>query len=329
MLALKVEKRFAENAKQELLEKGAFARGFGVKRDEKFVFFPVSKRVSVSVKHSFVNKVFDAIENPKPLKALARGAPSSFDLVGDIAIIETPANRSRCKYIAKRLLASNKRIKTVLRKASGRKGDFRLRDYEWLAGGRKTLTLHKESGCVFKVDLAKAYFSPRLSAERLRVASKVKNGENVLVLFAGVSPFDIVIAKRKKVLVKGVELNRAASKLAEENVRLNKLEGKCEVINGEAGVYARKLGKWADRIVMVFPKGAHRFLDLVVGHARKGCIVHYYDVGGEREGFFAKALERIEKACLKNKRKFRVLSKRKVLPYAPRVFTVAIDFKVL
>ena len=41
---------------------------------------------------------------------------------------------------------------------------------EFLAGADKTETEYKEHGCRFKVDVVKAYFSPRLSTERLRVA---------------------------------------------------------------------------------------------------------------------------------------------------------------
>ncbi len=330
MLALRVEKRFAERAKRELLEKGAFARGFNALRDERFVFFPALKRVGISVGHSFMQKQFASIETPKPLKKLLPYAASSYDLVGDIAIVEVPhLQYPKRRKIAETLLHSNERIKTVLAKTSGRKGKFRLKEYEWLAGEKKTLALHKESGCVFRIDLAKVYFSPRLSSERLRIASMAKNGEKVLVLFSGVSPFDIVIARRKRVLTKGVELNPVAVRLAEENIRLNKLEGKSQAYCGDAKAYVKKFGGWADRILMPSPTLAHGFLGAVVAKARKGCVVHYYDTGGEREGVFESALGEIRKACAEQKRKFRVLGKRKVLPYAPRVFTVAIDFKVL
>ena len=330
MLALRVEKRFAESAKRELLEKGAFARGFNALRDERFVFFPALKRVRISARHSFVQRKFASIETPKPLKKLLPYAASSYDLVGNIAIVEIPPSQhSKRKKIAETLLRSNKRIKTVLAKASVRKGKFRLKEYAWLAGERKTLALHKESGCVFRVDLARAYFSPRLSSERLRIASMAKNGEKVLVLFSGVSPFDIVIAKRKRVLTRGVELNPAAVRLAKENIVLNKLEGKSQAYCGDAKAYAKKFGGWADRILMPSPTLAHDFLGVVAAKARKGCVIHYYDTGGENEGIFKSALGEIRNACVAQKRKFRVLGKRKVLPYAPRVFTIAIDFKLL
>ncbi len=339
MLALKVEKKFAENARGELVSAKAFASGFKPVHDEKFVFFPTVKRVRLSVRHSFVQKKFKAISKPKSLKELLshlltqaqlKRMVSSYDIVGDIAIVEIPeALLAKKTGIAKALMASNRRIKTVLRKASERKGKFRLKEYEWLAGAKKFATLHKESGCFFKVDLAKTYFSPRLSSERLRIASLAKDGERILVLFSGVSPFEIVIAKRKRVFTKGVELNPYASKLAKENVVLNHLQDKSETYCGDARVYAKKFGKWADRIVMPLPTQAHAFLSIVIENARKGSVIHYYDTGGEKEGVFKNALKEIGKACKEKKRKFKVLAKRKVLPYAPRVFQVCVDFKIL
>ena len=91
-------------------------------------------------------------------------------------------------------MQTHKRIKTVLRQASPVSGDFRLRKLEWIAGERKTETVHKEYGCILKVDLGKCYFSPRLSYERNRIAHQVQPGEVMVNMFAGVGSYSIVIA---------------------------------------------------------------------------------------------------------------------------------------
>lgn len=331
MLALKVEKKFAQNAKSALVAAGALAKGFKAVSGTKYVFFPAAGEVKLSFPHSFVEKDFQETPRAKnPVKLSSPGLSSSYDLVGDIAVLEVPEERLKeGRTAAQILLKSNPRIKTVLRKASDRKGAFRLKEYQWLAGEKKFVALHKENGCAFKIDLPNAYFSPRLSSERSRVASLVKNGEHVLALFAGVGPFPIVIAKKKRVSVKAVELNPKAAELMRENVRLNKLEGKIEVFEGDARIYAKKFGKWSDRTLMTLPRGSEAFLDVVVKNARKGCIVHYYNVGGEREGFFNTAIAGVKKACAKSGRKCRILAKRKVLPYAPRVYSICVDFILL
>ena len=76
----------------------------------------------------------------------------------------------------------------------------------------------------FMVDVEKCYFSPRLSTERARIADLVEDGEVVLNMFAGVGPYSITIAKRKKAEVYSNELNEAAYRLHLENNRLNKVE---------------------------------------------------------------------------------------------------------
>ncbi|MCX8192147.1 MAG: class I SAM-dependent methyltransferase family protein, partial [Nitrososphaerales archaeon] len=122
---------------------------------------------------------------------------SSFDIVGDIAIIKIPDRLIDKKdIIAKAILDNLKSVKTVLRQASPISGTYRTRELEYLMGEKKTLTFYREHGCTFKVDLAKVYFSPRLSYERLRVAEQVNPNERVVNMFGGIGTFSILIAKK-------------------------------------------------------------------------------------------------------------------------------------
>ncbi len=89
---------------------------------------------------------------------------SSFDVIGDIAIIKIPpSNTANAKTIAKQILAVHGNIKTVLTPVTSISGDFRVRVLRLLAGENKTVTTHRESGCSFRVNVEKTYFSPRLS----------------------------------------------------------------------------------------------------------------------------------------------------------------------
>src|SRR3989449_9303177 len=78
----------------------------------------------------------------------------------------------------------------------GVKAERRVRSIEVIAGERRTTTVHTEHGLRYRVDLAQAYFSPRLASERQRIAGLVLEGEVVADPFAGVGPFAILIAKR-------------------------------------------------------------------------------------------------------------------------------------
>ena len=141
-------------------------------------------------------------------------------------IIEIPPElKPYEKTIGEAILKTHRNIKTVLAKAGAINGIYRIREYIHIAGENKTQTLHREFGCQYHVDLAKAYFSPRLSHEHERVAELVQAGETVVDLFAGVGPFSVLIGKRNpKAKVYAVDLNPDAVELLKVNVRVNRVE---------------------------------------------------------------------------------------------------------
>src|ERR687886_2315240 len=76
---------------------------------------------------------------------------SAFDQIGDIVIIKIPDNLMAKKVvIAKAILANIKTAKTVFAQMSPVKGDYRVRDLEFLAGENRTIAEYKEHACSFK-----------------------------------------------------------------------------------------------------------------------------------------------------------------------------------
>lgn len=257
-------------------------------------------------------------------------APRAFDIVGDIAIIEIPDElKKKKKKIAEALKKTQPRIKTVCNKKGERSGDYRLSDLEVLTG-KETETEHLEYGCKFKVDIRKAYFSVREATERQRIAKMIKSGENVLVMFSGVCPSPIIYAKAQPKINKvyGIELNPDAHEYAVENVRINQVQTKVIPIVGDVRKVCPELGIGFDRVTMPLPKGAHGFLDVAFKCVKKNGIIHfyYYDFEG---ALFDKALEYVHNAALKAKKKVKILGKRKVLPYGPRIWKICVEFRVL
>ena len=163
-----------------------------------------------------------------------------------------------------------KSARCVFEQEGGIEGDFRLRKLRHLAGEDRTMTVHRENGCSFRVDVAKCYFSPRLATERMRIAEEAAEGESVLNMFAGVGPFSVLLAKRKKARVLSCELNRFACELHEENDRLNKVEKLVKVLNADARRLPRLTRRRFDRILMPHPSQADRFLPAALQMARKG-----------------------------------------------------------
>jgi len=256
---------------------------------------------------------------------------ASFDIVGDIAIIEVGSEEDE-KGVVESILEKHPHLKTICCKAGEREGELRLRKIKILFTKDKekpTETIHKEYGCLFKVDVSKVYFSPREGTERQRVARQVKPGETVLVMFAGVGPYAIIIAKVQPEVkrVYAVEVNKVGVKYMKENVDMNRMRYKVIPIEGDVARDVKQFHGVCDRVVMPLPKGAHRFLQEAIRCCKDEGIIHFYH-WGPLEDLYGGALEIIEGECKRAGVGYEVLDKRRVLPYAPRVYKVCIDFKV-
>lgn len=222
-------------------------------------------------------------------------APSAFDVVGDIAIIWIPDGlRHKEKEIGEKLLTF-KQIKTVLKKSSAVEDEFRVRKYDLLAGEDKTETIYVEYGSRYKVDVTKAYFSPRLGNERERIVKLVKPGEKVLVMFAGIGPYAIQIAKRAKPeIVYAVEINPEGVRYMEENIKMSKVGHLVKPFCGDVREVVPTLGEKFDRIVMPLPKDAETFLDVAKQVANKGATIHLYIFGESKEDVIGRIKDDVE-----------------------------------
>jgi tRNA (guanine37-N1)-methyltransferase len=203
---------------------------------------------------------------------------SAFDQIGEIIIVRIPDSLlSKKKMIGEALLENVHPAKSVFYQATPVEGDFRTRNLEILAGEDNTETEYKEYGCRFKVDVEKAFFSPRLSTERDRIAQMIQDGETMINMFGGVGMFSIIAAKKKKCTVYNIDLNPYAAKLCEENIKLNKLAGRVISIQGDAAqVVKEQLQNVGDRTLMLLPERSDEFLDSAISATKSGGIIHYY-----------------------------------------------------
>jgi len=274
--------------------------------------------------------IFDILGDRLPPHLLA-SLPKSIDIIGQVAIIEIPLELQEYKVqIGEAVLDVNSKVHTVLAKAGPISEKYRIREFEIIAGKGETITTHKEFGCIYRIDIRKVYFSPRLSFEHERVASQVKEGETVLDMFAGVGPFSILIAKMVgKVQVYAIDANQDAVKFLNENIALNKVQGKVTPILGDAGTIVKEhfVGK-VDRAIMNLPEQSLGFVGSACMALKPiGGIVHYYSfaVGPDPLG---KAREDLEQSVLKAGRKISFLNARPVKSTAPYEWQVAIDAKI-
>jgi len=261
--------------------------------------------------------------------------PSSYDIIGSrekaIAIIEIPDElQDREKEIAKQIMSTHKNVKSVLKKLSQRKDIFRTRDYKLLMGNSDTEVIHIESGCKFKLDPTKVYFSGREGTERLRISNQVKPRETIMLMFAGIGSFGIVIAKKQPQANKiiSVEINSIASEYMKENIRLNRVQDKIISVLGDVKEKCRDWYGKCDRVIMPLPHEAWKFLDIAYKCLKsKNGIIHLYLIEREEdvENKVEKIIDDFKKKINRNTN-YRI---RKILPYAPRVNKYCVDIKLL
>jgi tRNA (guanine37-N1)-methyltransferase len=273
----------------------------------------------------------ELLEDKLPPHLLA-GLPRSMDFVGNIAIVEIPPElKSHEALVGEAILKLHKNVHTVLAKAGAVSGVYRLREFNVIAGKPKTDTVHKEYGCKYNVDLAIAYFSPRLSNEHSRVASLVEDGETVVDLFAGVGPFSILIArKHENVKVYAVDMNPHAVELLEKNISLNKVYGKVYPLLGDAKhIVSQRLSGVADRVIMNLPERAMEFVNTACEAIKPtGGNIHFYSfasASNTSEDITRQFAEAVEKPGRKVEKP---LYSRLVRATAPHEWQIVIDAEI-
>lgn len=254
---------------------------------------------------------------------------SAFDQIGEIIIVRIPDSLlSKKEIIGKTLLDEVKIVRSVFYQASAVEGEFRTRSLEILAGEDNTETEYKEFGCRFTVDVKNAFFSPRLSTERERIANLIQNGEIMTNMFAGIGMFSIMAAKKKECTVYSLDINPVASKLCETNIRLNKLVGEVISINGDASkIIKEQLMDKSDRTLMLLPERSDEFLESAINTTKDGGIIHYYS--------HIHADKKIEAGRLSEEHylnvtpvKSEILDSKIVRAVGPRYYQTVVDVKI-
>lgn len=257
--------------------------------------------------------------------------PSSFEIIGGkekaVCIIELPVQlKKKAGVVADAVMKKHRNVKTVLLKESPRTGTYRTRKYRVVKGVKNTEVVHIENGCRMLVDPQTSYFSPRESTERQRIVDKVGDGEAVMVFFAGVGPFAIEIAKKKKVhKVVGIEINPAAIEYFIKNVKLNKLNN-VDVVLGDVAEKSKEFIGQFDRVLMPLPETASEYIRDAINCLRPGGVCHFYFF--ENQDKVNNWKKRVRDIARNMKRKITIIETRKVLPYGPGIWKYRMDFRV-
>src|SRR5881628_1245961 len=278
-----VPRERGEEIRRRLIDAGVLQKQLRIVQEGDRVFLPTKERLDIGFpteQREFdegfvaVRSYKDVVDVPEPLR---RSLPSSFDVIGDIAILKIPEELQPYREkIGLAILRWNPKIRVAVHDR-GVMGERRVRSIEVIAGERRTTTVHTEHGLRYRVDLARAYFSPRLASERRRIADLVLEGEVVADPFAGVGPFAILIAKRRRPrLVHASDVNPAAVELLRANVGANRID-RVATYEGDAHQILEQI-RPVDRVILDLPHTAFDHLGHSFAALGARGVVHVYRI---------------------------------------------------
>ncbi|MDR1404934.1 MAG: class I SAM-dependent methyltransferase family protein [Candidatus Methanoplasma sp.] len=297
-VCIRVPKTEGECVRIDLISKGILDTSRKIGSDGQFLLIPIlagsygdydMAEVDLEILEQTPADYKEVLDIPEDLR---KDLPTSFDKIGDVAIIKIPGGLIPYRNnIGKALMSVNPSIRTVMND-SGVKGNLRIRELERVSGEGGPETVHREFGVKMITDPSKVYFNPRLATERARVASLVKDGEIIIDMFAGVAPFALVICKKAKPdRVYSIDMNPDAEGFVRRSIKLNHIDN-ITPITGDAADVIKGLPD-ADRIIMNLPQTADSFLCDALPKVRIGGAIHLYKISERSElaGFAEKITE--------------------------------------
>ena len=327
-----VPRERAEDIRRTLLERGVLLKQARIAHEGDSILLPTRERVDLGfpTKEGEFEEGFVAVRSYKDVIEVPPSArrllPSSFDVVGDIAVIKIPEElREHRMAIGDAIRRWNPKIGVVL-EDRGVKGEHRIREIDVIGGEPRTTTVHTEHGLHYRVDLSRAYFSPRLASERKRIADLIDAGETVADPFAGVGPYSILIAKRRRPSeVHASDANPKAVRFLRENVAANRADH-VTVRRGDAHAILRQVAP-VDRVILDLPHSAMDYLGAAFRALGARGTVHVYGILEEAEE--GEARDRIQSAARTAGFRMKGLSQHHVRAYSPTKYQTAFDVTVV
>lgn len=247
--------------------------------------------------------------------------PRAYELVGDIALINIPEILVSKKSQVARTYRDVLGVRSVMEK-KGISGEFREPGHTLLSG-TDTVTVHKENGIRYKIDLKMLMFSAGNINERIRM-SRLRDVGLVVDMFAGIGYFSLPIAKYTGSRVMALEKNPASYEYLVQNIKMNRLEGNMNALNIDCRDY---VGESAKRIIMGYVRTTDEYLQKAFSIADDGCIVHYHQTApsADYEGTIRRE---IREQSSRSGAEVEFIGSRIVKKYSPGIVHAVMDFVI-
>ena len=339
MLALKVSRRNAEEVRRILASVGIVDSTRTIVEQDASVIFPLVAsppgQLLQGFEHEMLSADFplrpartDPIDDIRRIAEIDDGLkhllPGKWELLGDVLVIRLPDELDAYEERVARAYSEVLGAKTVLRDTGGVTGELRTPVMRKILGS-ETVTIHKENGVLFKLDVSQVMFSSGNVDERIRASKIACDGETVIDMFAGIGYFSIPLAihgRPRRVIA--CELNPVAFAYLVENTCLNSVEEVVEPVLGDNRDL--KGESIADRIFMGYVKTTHEYLETAVRLLKSKGVLHYHETC-PCDLLPDRPVSRITEAM--NGGDVEVLGMREVKSYSPGVSHVVVDARII
>lgn len=287
MRVVAVPKRDADRLRRELQAKGLVDRSMRITKRGDEVLIPVPTEAPLDLAR-FGARFEDTATLPVRVprrdpkreleeRLLAQGvpldlAPGRWERIGDVLVIRISREaRPHAKTIAA-ACGEVLRVRTVVEDVSGIHGPMRTPAVRVLWGD-ETQTVHVEGGVRYALDVANIMFASGNLGERTALPDRVRPGQVVVDLFAGIGYFALPIALRSHPkAVYACEVNPLAFRYLLENIRLNRATNVIPRFGDCREVAPRHMADW----VLMGHFDARDYLDVAFDALRgKGTIVYH------------------------------------------------------
>ncbi len=338
MRVVVVPRENAERVREELRAIGIVDRGFRITKRGRDVLIPVTADppfdLGPRLAHMEATDTLDPRPAARDIQAELQSrlvryrvplelAPAKWERLGDIVVVRLSEEAREYGYRIGCAFAETLDAQTVVEDVSGIHGVMRTPKMQIL-WGRGLEAVHNEGGVRYVFDVAKIMFSSGNLPERVSVASKVRPGDVVVDLFAGIGYFTLPIAMHARPeRVYACELNPVAYHYLQEGVRVNRVANVMPLFGDCRKTAPRGV---ADVVIMGHFSAAD-YLDVAFESLRGAGLVIYHELC-PREQFPTTPMEHLTAGARRQWYDLESVESRIRKSYAPGIVHAVLEARV-